>query len=276
MKSKAPLKGLRPLSPYDQILLKMVEGHGGFFNAHSHIDRADTIGDQYLRHINTTPLEASSLSLSVKQNLTGDLHRGLAYTENNLRERMKSVILRLISYGTARLNTCIDATSGVGEDGLLALHIALELKKEFSGKIGINVGPNPIFGFKEGSGRWEIFCEAAKMSDFLSALPEKDDFSDNHTRDGKVGFRKHLRKVIGLACELKKEVHIHLDQANDPRERGTETLIEGLRWLDQPEIPGHQGPSIWIIHMISPSGYPEDRFSRLIDGLLEMNLGVSL
>ena len=77
-----------------------------------------------------------------------------------------------------------------------------------------------------------------------------------------------------LACKLKKEVHIHLDQSNDPTEAGTETLIEGLRWIDQPQIPDHYGPVVWAIHMISPAAYSEHRFGRLIDGLLEFNIGV--
>lgn len=278
MKSKAPLKKsvvtARELSPYDRMLLEMVQSLGGFNNAHAHIDRADTLADEYLRHINTTPLEASSLPLSVKQNLTGDLHRGLAYTEDDLRERMTRVITRLISYGTTRLSTCIDATSDIAEEGLLAFRVALELKKQFAGQIKIEIGPNPIFGFKTGSGRWEIFVEAAKKADFISALPEKDDFIDLQNQDGKVGFRKHLRMVVDLGCELQKEVHIHLDQANDPREAGTETLVEGLRWIDQPRITDHSGPTIWAIHMISPSAYSEDRFSRLVDGLLELNIGL--
>lgn len=278
MKEKALLKNTmiaaRNLSPYDQMLLEDVQSLGGFNNAHAHIDRADTLEDKYLRHINTTSLEASSLPLSVKQNLTGNLHKGLAYTEQDLRERMARVITRLIGYGTTRLATCIDATNDIGEDGLLAIRVTLELKEQFADQIKIEIGPNPIFGFKKGSGRWEVFKEAAKKSDFLSALPEKDDFIDPNEQDGKVGFRTHMRMVMELGCELKKEVHVHLDQANDPNEIGTETLIEGLRWIDQPQIPDHQGPTVWIIHMISPSGYTEERFNKLIDSLLKFNIGV--
>lgn len=278
MKRKAPLKKSivcpRELSPYDSLLLETVQSLGGFKNSHAHLDRADTLSDEYLRHINTTPLEASSLPLAVKQNLTGDLHRGKAYTEEDLRERMSRVIRRLISYGTTHLRTCIDVAGDIPEDGLLAIRVALELKKEFSEEITIEIAPNPIFGFKEGSGRWEVFVEAAKQSDFISALPEKDDFTGLKNRDGKIGFRNHIRRVLELGYELKKEVHLHLDQANDPAEAGTEVLIEGLRWIDMPEISGHQGPTVWAIHVISPSGYPEERFGRLVDGLLEFNVGV--
>lgn len=264
----------RVLSPYDEMVLNDVAGLGGFFNAHAHIDRADTLDEKYLRHINTTPLEASSLPLSVKQNLTGDLHNGLAYTREDLKARMSQVIRRQISYGVTRLTTCIDATPDIGDDGLLAINIALDLKKEFTSKIDIKIGPNPIFGFKEGTERWDVFAQAAKHADFLSALPEKDDFSGSLSKDGKIGFNRHLRRVLELGCDLQKEVQIHLDQANDPSEKGTETLIEALRWIDQPKIPDHPDPTVWAIHMISPSAYDEYRFKKLVDGLLQFNVGV--
>ena len=230
------------LSPYDQIVEDMRRTLGGWKNYHAHLDRADTLGDENLRHINTTPLEASSLPLKAKQNLTGDLHRGVAYSENALRDRMSSVVERLIAYGTTELETCIDATTGIGEKGLLAIRVANEMKKKYSKQIKIKIAPNPIFGFKKDSGRWEIFVEAAKQSDFLSGLPEKDDYTDLANRDGRIGFEKHIRMVMGLGCKLKKEVQFHLDQANDPAEKGTETLVEGLKWLDQPKIPNHVGP----------------------------------
>ena len=258
------------LSPYDKILLDDVRNLGGFHNAHAHWDRADTLCDKYLRHINTTPLEASSLPLSAKQDLTGDLHTGLAYTKDDLEERMVRVMQRCMVYGTTRFDTCIDATPDIADDGLLAFNVAMSLKAKFAGTVDIRIAPNPIFGFKEGSGRWEVFAEAAKRADFLSCLPEKDDGK----KDGRIGFRRHIRKVLELGCELHKEVHLHLDQANDPNEAGTETLIEGLRWLDQPQIPNHKGPVVWVIHMISPSGYSEARYAKLIDDLLTNNIGV--
>lgn len=278
MKTKAKLVGSivkpRVLSPYDEMLLGMVQDMGGYNNAHAHLDRADTLAPQYLSHINTTPLEAASLPLKAKQNLTGDLHRGLAYTEQDLRTRMSRLIEREVQYGVTRIATCIDATPDIAEEGLLAIRIANELKAKYASQVIIEIGPNPIFGFKVGSGRWEVFKEAAKLGDFLSALPEKDDFSDPKNNDGRVGFQRHLRMVIELACELKKEVHIHLDQANDPNEIGTETLLEGLKWIDQPIIAGHQGPTIWVIHMISPSAYDELRFARLVENLLKFNVGI--
>ncbi len=251
---------------YDRMILTAVHGYGGFYNAHAHIDRAETIGEQYLSHIGISPIEASMKPLSVKQNLVGDLHRGLAYTEENLRSRMSRVIETQIALGVTKLDTCIDATPDLDEDGLLAIRIALELKIEYQDRIAIRVAPNPIFGFFRETRRLEVFKVAAKVCDFLSLLPEKDG------ADQEDGFRRHIRVGMEIACELGKEVQLHLDQANVPTERGTEVLLEGLDWCDTPKIK--DGPAVKVIHMISPSGYDEDRFRRLLDSLQRHNIGV--
>ncbi len=261
------------LSEYDKMVLSLVVGNGGFYNGHGHLDRAGTLEDKYLRHIGTTPLEASNLPLEVKQNTVGYLHTGPAYTEEDLRSRMTRVIERLIAYGARHFDTCIDASPDLPEDGLLAIRVALELKEQFKDRIRIRIAPNPIFGFKEGTRRWEVFTQAAEMCDYISLLPEKDDFVDARDRDGKRGFRGHIRMGMDLACLLGKEVQLHLDQMGVPGERGTEILLEGLGWLDRPEIK-EDGPSVKVIHMISPSAYDEQRFARLIDGLLKYNVGV--
>ena len=265
----------RTLSPWDKMFLGVVQRYGGFDNAHGHLCRADTITEEYLSHIYAAPLEAAALPLTAKQNMTGNLHDGIAYTEEDLRTRMSTVLERLISYGTTRFSTCIDVTPDIGEDGQLAFRIATELKAKYASQIELEIGPTPIFGLKEGTDRWRVFAEAAKSADFLAALPEKDDYFGLRDRDGKIGYREHLREIIALACDLHKPVQIHVDQANSPDETGTETIVEGLKgWVRQPQIDGHFGPTTWLIHMLSPSCYDEKRFARLLDNLLELHLGV--
>lgn len=274
-----PARKCEYLSYYDEELLRAVADLGGFYNAHAHLDRAYTLQSEYLAHANTTPLEASTLPLSVKQNLVGKLHLGAAYMEEDLRRRMRRALEFQYALGTRRVDSCIDASPDIAEDGLLAIRVALELKKEFSGRLDVRIGPNAIFGFKEGTRRWSIYEEAARRSDFLCALPEKDHFSFLDARDGKIGFRRHIAKVITLGAELGKRVDLHIDQANDPDERGTEILLEGLgnnpvdSWIDAPKMPDGS-PGLRVIHMISPSAYFEDRFARLLEGLLAHNIGV--
>lgn len=275
-KAKLSRSALAPriLSPWDSMFLEIVERFGGFDNSHGHLCRADTITREYLAHIYKDPFEAAALPLRAKQSMVGNLHDGLSYSESNLRTRMSAVIERLIGYGTTRFSTCIDATPDFGKDGdgQLAIDIALELQKKYAEQIVLEVGPTPIFGFKRGTDRWIVFEKAAAKANFLAALPEKD---DPRGRDGKIGYREHLREVIALACALHLPVQIHIDQANDPNENGTEMLIEGLKgWIKQPQVPEWDGPTIWLIHMISPSCYDEKRFASLLDWLVDLHLGV--
>lgn len=268
----------RILDPYSRQLLEQVEALGGFSNWHAHLDRADTLDPMYLSQISLNPLDAAIMPLTVKQNLVGYIHRGPAYTEKDLRERVSRVLRRCIAFGTTRLSTCCDVCPGIAEGGLLAWRILRELKAEFAGQIDLQIGPSPIFGFKQGSGRWETYLKAAKDSDFITALPEKDDFdiSVRGSRDGKIGFEQHIRRILELAYRLRKEVHLHLDQADDPSEEGTIRLIRVIDGMEQKAIDWFASgkPKIWVVHMISPSSYTEEKFRQLLKDLKRLNIGV--
>lgn len=253
-------------SPYERLILELVKNYGGWINAHTHIDRADTLDPKYWTHAGIDPLEAATLPLSVKQKLVGELHKGLAYQSQNLRQRMTSVIEAMIANGTKEVTTLIDATTDIG---MIAIDLALALKKKYDDQIKIKVGPQPIFGFKDhNSDRWKLFAAAAKKCDVLGGLPEKDD-SPN-----RIGFDQHIKLVLNLGIELGKEVHIHVDQANDPSEIGTERLIEAVRWLGSPKTNNLGTPSVWAVHAISPACYGEKRFKRLLDNLKAYNIGI--
>ena len=267
-------RSTRNVSQYDKIVLEQSAAHGGFYNAHTHLDRAYTLPDIYLEHVGTTPLKASNLPLAVKQNLVGDLHKGPAYKPADLRKRMSMVLERQIAFGVKRIDTNIDATPDLPEDGLLAINIALELKNKFK-KQGLEmcIAPTPIFGFKAKTKRWEVFEMAARKCDYLSLLPEKDDFAKNADPDGRVGFKHHVRMGLELACELHKEIQFHVDQMNVPFEEGAWRVLDVLEVEYQPDV-GMAQPATWLIHMISPSAYDEMRFRKLVERLLEHNVGV--
>ncbi|NTW22308.1 amidohydrolase family protein [Candidatus Falkowbacteria bacterium] len=253
-------------SSYEQILIDLARRHGGWINAHTHLDRADTLGANFWVHAGIDPLEAATLPLSVKQNLTGELHKGLAYTKESLKERMEKQLLQMIANGTKEVVSLIDATPDIG---MVAIDTALALKKKYKGQIDFKIGPQPIFGFKqEKSERWDFFKSAAQVSDVLGSLPEKDDAPN------KIGYDEHLKLVLKLGIELGKEVHIHVDQANNPSENGTETLVEAVRWLGSPKIKDSTEPGVWAVHAISPSCYDEYRFKKLLDNLKRYNIGI--
>lgn len=268
------------LSPYELDILERAKRFGGFYNAHAHLDRANTLEGPYLQHIDTSPLDASILPLSVKQNLVGDLHGGTAYTEANLRQRFCRNLELQIAFGVTRIDTNIDATPDLPERGTLVMRLMREVAQEYRTSIKVRIAPTPIFGFKfdpkDRPTRWEVFEEACEGADYISALPEKDDFERGFDKKiPMLDFKNHIRMTLELACRLEKEVQFHLDQANIPSENGTERLLEVLEIIGMPVVKGADGaPTVWVVHMISPSSYDEMRFRRLIERLLKYNVGV--
>src|SRR3989344_54955 len=69
----------RNYGEWDQAVEKAVKKFGGWINAHTHLDRANTFSKKYFAHVNINPVEAASFSLRVKQDLVGNLHTGPAY-----------------------------------------------------------------------------------------------------------------------------------------------------------------------------------------------------
>ena len=267
---EAEIKMLTPLAEYDIGLEKIVRGSfGGWENAHTHLDRANTFSTKYWDHVNIDPHQAASFSLKVKQNFVGYLHTGLAYRPENLYERMKDELKRMISLRVKKVISFIDATPDVG---LKAVEQAAKLREEFKEKIEFQIAAYPIFGLKEDikekPNRWEIFRKAAEMADLLGGLPSRD------ARKGAIGFNAHIKKILELGIELKKPIHFQVDQNNDPEENETEDLIQAVRWIGSPKIEGVSEPTVWAVHVISPSCYPEERFRKLIEDLLEYNIGV--
>jgi len=258
------------LSEYDTILVNEVKALGGFYNAHAHLDRCNTLNRKYLKNVGVDPIKGASLPLRAKQNLTGELHKGEAYTKENLKQRMKESLESQNKMLTTKVDTMVDCTPDLVEMGLSIVDIALELKEELKNKIDIKIGAHPIFGFKKNTGRWEAYEEAARRCDFLGGLPEKD---EPVTR-GRIGFKNHIKKVLMLGQELHKPVQIHVDQSNNPNENHTELLIQAVEWVGAPKIEGVKGPTVWAIHSISPSTYSEKRFNRMLDGLLKNNIGI--
>lgn len=255
------------LSEYDDMVLHSVTQLGGFHNAHCHLDRVSTLNPKYLSTVGIDPIDGATLPLKVKQNLIGELHKGEAYSPDNLEHRIRINIENQCNMLTTSIDTFVDATPDLAEDGLLVINILNKLKEEFKDRITIRVGAHPIFGFKKPE-RWEVYQEAAKKSDFLGGLPQKDEPPTN----GRIGFQQHLKRILLLGHELNKEVHIHVDQDNNPNENGTETLIQAVQWIGPPKFDS--SPSVWAIHVISPSAYKDKRFYRMVDGLLKYNIGV--
>ncbi len=255
---------------FEEEVRNAVKNLGGWFNAHSHIDRAFVMESKYVEHADMDPWDIATYPLEAKQHTTGALHEGVAYTTESLRERISQALNESIKCSTRRIDSFIDATADC--IGPRAVEVACELRDQYKDQIDFRVGAYPIFGFKDDQPqRWDVFVKTSQMADFIGTLPERD------ARANHIGFKEHFRRVINFANQLDyKEVHLHVDQTNHPNENGTETLIEAARWL-RPDSTGRserRTPTIWAVHALSIASYSEERFQRVVEGLRETNIGV--
>lgn len=255
-------------TPYFIELRRLIASRGGLFNAHLHLDRAGTLDDTLTLLGKGSCGDTSHLSLSAKHGLIPLIHDSPAYDPGILRERTGRYLDLMQEAGTSRVDTLVDVTDD--RVGLGALDAFLTLKRERAGRIDLRVAAYNPLGFKEAqAGRWDLFVEGARLADFLAALPERD---DRRRYPNHVGFEESCRKMLTLAAELEKPIHIHVDQGNDPSEAGVETV---LRLMDELGFTPRVGePWVWLVHAISPSTYDEDRFDRLLDDLSRHNAGV--
>lgn len=256
-------------SPFYVQLKDQIQRLGGMFNAHLHLDRAYTLDDRYLKGIDFSVLENSAISLHEKHSMISELHAGPAYEPLDLSRRVGECLDAMVACGTARADTLVDVTADRVEQS--ALRTLTDIKRDWAQKIDLRMAAYSPLGFKDAEPlRWEVFQEGARHADFLAALPEADDTDEYPDH---IGFSEHCRRFLELAQSTGKMLHVHTDQRNEPTERGTERLVEAVRQYGAPRAPSGE-PMVWAVHVISPSTYDEERFSRLVDGLVEQNIGV--
>jgi cytosine/creatinine deaminase len=255
-------------SPFFARIRTASKALGGFHNAHLHLDRAGTL-ETPSNQDSAAGQGTSSLSLSKKHGLITHIHSGPFYETGSLAERLDYYLDRMVAAGTTRADTLVDVTTdGVG---LRAFQAFRETKARRSGEINLGLGAYTPLGFRDDEPeRWELVVEAARQADFIGSLPERD---DTESYPQHIGFLEHCRRMLALAGELSKSIHIHVDQRNDASERGAETVLQAIAEVGVPSSPSGE-PMVWLIHLISPSTYEEGRFRKLVEGLKSHNVGV--
>lgn len=256
-------------SPFFAKVRDEIIRRGGMHNAHLHLDRACTLDDAYLAEANIKVLENSHISLHRKHHLINAIHRGPAYRPKDLAARVNATLDVMVAAKTARADTMVDVTAD--NVGLSALAALAEIKAARSAEIDLRIASYSPLGFRDSEPeRWRVFEEGVAKADFIGCLPEADDrdeYPDN------IGFEEHCARMLDLARRQGKMLHVHTDQRNDARERGTERLIRMVRKHGAPKSADGT-PMVWAVHMVSPTTYDEPRHMRLVDSLLECNIGV--
>jgi cytosine deaminase len=258
-------------TPFYSELRKAIASKGGIVNAHLHLDRAGTLNTIAEDPVSQTSsvAEISSLSLASKHRLISAIHESPDYEPDRLKKRVEFFLDQIVSAGTRRAETLVDVT--LDRVKLSALDVFIDLKRQYAGKLDLQVGAYSPLGFTAAEpARWDLLLAGAHRADFIGSLPERDDRIDYTDH---IGFDEHCLRIIGLSAEQKKSIHIHVDQRNDPRENGTERVITAVQQLGISWDPT-QEPMIWLIHVISPSTYDEPRFEAILAALAELNIGV--
>jgi cytosine deaminase len=258
-----------PKGLWYQRLNQKINEMGGMFNAHLHLDRAGTLDEVYMDSIGFRILDTSHISLHKKHSLITNLHQGRAYQKDDFYDRVNFFLDEMVASNTYRADTLVDVTTdGVG---LSALEWLMDIKSKRSNEISLNIGAYSPFGFDDDFPEaWDLFEKGAHLSDFIAALPEADDINEYPSH---IGFDEHCKRMLLLAKKLNKPLHVHVDQRNEPSESGTERLIEAVKEFGGPKsIDGI--PMIWAVHLISPSTYTDERFNKMIHGMLDTNIGM--
>ena len=250
-------------------LESFIDQNGGMHNAHLHLDRAGTLDEKYLESIGHQILETSHISLHKKHSLITNIHSGLGYQEADFKARVNSFIDDMIAVKTVKADTLVDVTpDGLG---LKAFQWMREIKIERAHQINLNIGAYSPMGFNDKHPEaWDLIERAAQEADFLAALPEADDTNEY---PGHIGFYEHCRRFLELAKVLNIPLHVHTDQRNEPSESGTEELVRAVREFGAPKS-SDGSVMVWAVHAISPSTYDESRFNKLVEGMVECNIGV--
>lgn len=245
---------------------------GGLCNAHLHLDRAGTLDETItlLAAAGADHAASSSLSLSTKHAIIPLIHASPCYDPPRLRARITRYLDLLVAAGTTRADTVIDTTTD--RVGLSALETCLDLQALYRGRLDLRVGAYSPLGFTDAEpARWALIEKGARMADFIGGLPERDDrarYPDH------IGFDESCRRLLTLAADLSKPLHLHVDQKNLALEDGTERVVRAAATVGLPATARRTEPNIWLVHAISPSAYDEPRFHDLVGGIAAFGMGV--
>ena len=260
---------MRHASPFFEQLAGRITALGGMHNAHLHLDRSGTLDATRQILSDRERGRESQLSLSAKHSLIPAIHASPCYDRPAMAARANAFLDLMVECGTTRATTVVDTTCDrVGMEGL---DLFLQLQRERAGTLELEVGAYSPLGFRDDEpDRWEMLAAGAEIADFIGLLPERD---DRRRYPEHIGFEECCRRGLRLAAGLGKQIHIHVDQMNHPSEDLSERLVDVFRRLALPVNHG-EVPWVWLVHVISPSTYEEQRFNDLVESIVDLNFGV--
>lgn len=154
----------------------------------------------------------------------------------DIAERIRLALDLMVAQGVRRACTFVDAYEAVGHK---AINAALLVKKEYKNKINLLIATQPLGGLLTPKAR-KLYEEITAKADIAGGLPSKDRPRDD----------KNLDILFSIAKNLRKPLHAHIDQENNPKERDTEKLVKATI------KHGYQGKVV-ALHTVSVSAQPK-------------------
>lgn len=252
-------------SPFAKELRQRLLEIGGGFNAHLHLDRAGTL--DLVTHLKGSPSWAERLEK--KHSLIELVHQSEGYADEALLSRALYYTGLIADSGSTTAESFIDVTSD--SVGLRAVRKFSQARDTLSERIKLRLGAYNPLGFRSGDSKAiNLLEESLEICDFVGALPERD---DTEKYPDHIGFESSCNLMYELALKHGRDLHVHVDQRNDPNQREAERLLDALTSSYQKPLNDND-PRIWLVHLVSPSRYDEVRFNELAHKLTSMNIGV--
>lgn len=205
-----------------------IEAQGGFVNAHSHLDRANTSAlfseeDRYR-------------FLTEKWKLVDKVKK--ESTKFDYLNRMNKALSDQIKLGVSSVCTFVDLDTTVGTKAIEAAY-ELSREKRVTDRINFLVATQTLKGVLDLEQR-NLIEKNYHDADIIGSLPGAD-----RGREA-----EHLDVVMAWAKMYKKRLHVHVDQLNTAGEKETELLArKTMAW-------GMEG-RVTAIHSISLACHPK-------------------
>jgi cytosine/creatinine deaminase len=208
-------------------MLAAIKANGGFANCHAHFDKAYYITKEGLEH-------SMRLTMEEKWRFSDDIK--INSTQEQIEERIRTGLSMLVAQGCTYTVTFVDAYSAVGHT---AIDAALNVRKEFEGRIKVVIATQPLGGLLTPEAQ-KLYEEITAKADIAGGLPSKDRPRQAENTD----------VMFSIAKNLNKPIHAHIDQLGRHDEFDTEILVNAT------VNHGYEGRVV-AVHVVSPSAQPK-------------------
>lgn len=174
------------------------------------------------------------------------------FTEDGMFKRGKSVLQRLVNWGTgfARAHVEVDPILG-----LRAMDVVERLKHDFAELIDLQIVVFPQEGIFQSPGTEQLLRRALSRSvSAMGGVP----YNDRNAYE-------HLEKVFSLAKEFNVAVDLHVDFSDDPQKRDIETVVDFTRRF-------HMHGNVNVGHLTSLASIPSVEAKSIASAMADQGI----